>query len=158
LLFSFFQGLTLGQLWVFLLSADVVWAGSWFQSLMVLGKNDCPYVCLWSFLVGAVFTSGPLSCCVRYCCLSMSISSCWILNSMLSLAHFLRSSRFSHFNNFTIFVTQPGVRSVQLLCTNLTALFCTCSNFATSLNNEVEYCFTLEKYSTNKLDFVFWTI
>ena len=43
---------------------------------------------------------------------------------MHSLADFLRSSRFSHFNDFTIFVTQPGVgsvRSVQL-CTHLAAL------------------------------------
>ena len=59
------------------------------------------------------FTSGPLSFGVRYSCLLMSIlRSCWILNSMLSLADFLRSSRFSHFKDFTIFVTQRGVRSV----------------------------------------------
>ena len=42
---------------------------------------------------------------VRYCCLSMSIRSCWILNSIFSLADFLRSSRFSHFKDFAIFVT-----------------------------------------------------
>ena len=57
----------------------------------------------------------------------MLIRSCWILNSMLSLVDFLRSSRFFHFKEFTIFVTQPGVRSVQLLGTNRAALFCTCS-------------------------------
>ena len=110
------------------MSADVVLVGSRFQSLMVLGKNDCPQVSVLDLFWQKRFL--PLiwlSFGIRYCCLSMSIRSCWILNSMLSLADFLRSSRFSHFKDFTIFVTQPGVRSVQLLCTNLAALFCTCS-------------------------------
>ena len=57
----------------------------------------------------------------------MSIISGCILNSMHSLLFFLQISRLSHFDDFAMFVTQSGVRSVQLLFTNLAALFCMCS-------------------------------
>jgi hypothetical protein len=51
----------------------------------------------------------------------ISINPFLILYSMHSLLDFLLSSNFSHFKDSTILVTQSGVRSVQLLKTNLKA-------------------------------------
>ena len=65
------------------LSADVADVGSWFHSLMVLGKNDCPKASALALSwKKRVLPLVRLSFGVRYWCLSMSVRLCWILNSI----------------------------------------------------------------------------